>query len=29
MLKVLLVCAVFSIVYDMSLADEHERGHGK
>ena len=29
MLKVLLVCAVFSITFDMILADEHERSHGK
>jgi len=27
MLKVLLVCAVFSITFDMLLADEHERSH--
>lgn len=29
MLKVLLVCAVFSLIFDMSLADPHEREHGK
>ena len=29
MLKVLLVCAVFSITFDMILADPHERSHGK
>jgi hypothetical protein len=27
MLKVLLVCAVFSITFDMLLADPHEREH--
>lgn len=27
MLKVLLVCAAFSIIFDMSLADAHERSH--
>ena len=29
MIKVLLVCAVCSIVFDMLLADPHEREHGK
>lgn len=29
MIKVLLVCAVFSIIFDMLLADPHERSHGK
>lgn len=29
MLKVLIVAAIFSITFDMILADEHDRGHGK
>jgi hypothetical protein len=29
MLKVLIVCAIFSITFDMILADAHELGHGK
>ena len=29
MLKVLIVCAIFSITFDMILASEHDRGHGK
>jgi hypothetical protein len=29
MLKVLMVAAVFSITFDMILADPHERSHGK
>ncbi len=27
MLKILIVCAIFSIVVDMSLATDEERGH--
>jgi hypothetical protein len=29
MLKVLIICAIFSITFDMILASEHDRGHGK
>ena len=29
MLKLLIVCAVFSITFDMILAEAHERSHGK
>jgi magnesium-transporting ATPase (P-type) len=29
MLKLLIVCAIFSITFDMILADPHERAHGK
>ena len=29
MLKVLIVAAIFSITFDMILADPHDRSHGK
>ena len=29
MLKLLIVCATFSITFDMVLANEEERSHGK
>lgn len=29
MLKVLIVASIFSIIFDMILADPHERSHGK